>query len=239
MKAAHHVTIIMGASGGLGSAVRCKFGDANHFTYNDIINWSQDQGVSLNVRASVERAAVRLKLDHCIVTRIINCAGVNAIARFDAVSLEQAQRIYQTNALALPLVVQVLRKGGILAKGAVICNVISNAAHIPMSHSLMYNASKAAQEMITRQMARELKEYSIFGVNPNKLAGTGMSAEIDGAVMKLRGWSRKQARAYQLAALPAGVETPPDSLAQFIVELMRGEHHPYITGCIFPYGGPQ
>ena len=127
----------------------------------------------------------------------------------------------------------------LLTPGAAMCNVISNAAHIPMTHSLMYNASKAAQEIVTRQMARELKEYCIFGVNPNKLEGTQMSLEIEAQVRELRGWTEEEARRYQLAALPAGVETPPESLAEFIAGLMRPVHHPYITGCICQYGGPQ
>jgi NAD(P)-dependent dehydrogenase (short-subunit alcohol dehydrogenase family) len=222
-------TIVMGGSGGLGSAV---------MNLIDLsFDFSHEEDVELTSYDSIRYAALKL-FPRNSVDQIINCAGMNCLLPFDEIR-EALEVTMATNAFSLVRVVQALREEKLLMKGARICNVISNAAHIPMTHSLAYNASKAAQEMITRQMARELKEYSIFGVNPNKLAGTPMSRQIEKQVLKLRGWTKEEARKYQLAALPAGKETPPESLARFIVDLMDPIHHPYITGCIFPYGGPQ
>lgn len=229
--------IVMGGSGGLGSAVMKVFADSKTDGDLDLINWSFDTGVDVGSQTAIQLATDHL--DNIIISGIINCAGINLLREFDRLTADEVLRVMTVNAFSLPMVVRTLRAFGRLESGAAICNVISNAAHIPMTHSLAYNASKAAQEMITRQMARELKGYTIFGVNPNKLAGTQMSSQIEAEVLKLRGWSAEEARGYQLAALPAGVETPVDSLAAFIYELMRPIHHPYITGCIFPYGGPQ
>lgn len=222
------ITIIMGGSGGLGKEVAKYFPDAS--------NWSHDTGVDVSDGNSVYLAADKVLDAKCSVQRIINCAGINEINPFDKIF--NLEHIMKVNAFALPSVVQHLRALKVLPSGAVICNVISNAARIPMTHSLAYNMSKAAQEMATRQMARELKEYTIFGVNPNKLWDTGMSRTIEDRVRELRGWTVEEATRYQLAALPAGVETLPSSCAAFIAELMKPIHHPFITGCIFPYGGP-
>jgi NAD(P)-dependent dehydrogenase (short-subunit alcohol dehydrogenase family) len=221
-------TLILGGSGGLGRVVMAHFPGA--------VNWSNETGVNLIDFPSIDSAAGQLPM---AVTRLINCAGANLLLPFSGLHLDALEELMQVNAFALVWVVRELRSQGLLAKGAAICNVVSNAAHIPMTHSLAYNASKAAAEMITRQMARELKDYCIFAVNPNKLAGTPMSREIEAAVCDMRGWTPEEAKRYQLAALPAGVETPPQALAAFIAELMRPVHHPFITGCVFPYGGPQ
>lgn len=225
------VTIVMGGSGGLGKEVMTWFPFA--------VNWSLDTGVDVAAQTSIQMAIEALTDREHTVIRIINCAGVNLLREFDRLTADEVLRVMTINAFSLPMVVRSLRAFDAISKDAVICNVISNAAHMPMTHSLAYNASKAAQEMITRQMARELKGYTIFGVNPNKLEGTPMSHQIEAEVLKLRGWTAEEAMRYQLAALPAGVETPPAALASFIFELMKPTHHPYITGCIFPYGGPQ
>lgn len=230
-------TLIMGGSGGLGREVMHQFPGA--------ANWSLDTDVDLEQPWTISEAASMIDPEHS-VTQLINCAGVNLLYPFDELlaanpdshEAGEIERCMTVNAFAFPRVVAALRRYKALAPGAVLCNVISNAAKIPMTHSLAYNMSKAAQEMATRQMARELKEYSIFGINPNKLIGTGMSLDIEARVLELRGWTAEEAKRYQLAALPAGLETPPAALALFIKQLMHPAHHPFLTGCIVPYGGP-
>lgn len=225
------ITIILGGSGGLGRAVSLHFPDAS--------NWSLDTGVDISSVASVEAAVHRVVRSGEKVSGLINCAGRNFLEPLHSLNVVDAMQLMKVNAFGFFQVLKELKRNNVLLPRFAACNVISNAAHIPMTHSMAYNASKAAQEMITRQMAREWKEYCIFGVNPNKLEGTAMSKHIEESVLKLRGWTPEEAKKYQLAALPAGMETPVLALAQFIADLMRPSHHPFITGCIFPYGGPQ
>jgi hypothetical protein len=53
----------------------------------------------------------------------------------------------------------------------------------------------------------------------------------------LRGWTKEQARAYQLSALPAGEETDPAVLAEFIAFLLSTKaRHKYLAGVDIPYG---
>ncbi len=76
-----------------------------------------------------------------------------------------------------------------------------------------------------------------FGISPNKLAGTEMSADIERQTVELRGWTPEFAREYQLKALPAGAETPPARVAEFIAFLVSDkERHRYLHGTIIPYG---
>lgn len=228
--------VITGASSGLGKAIASalKFQD-NHEELN-IINWSLDQGVDVTDAASIQNIGLPM-LKGEKVDVLINCAGINHIAfipdlleaNWDAVMNTNAKGIFLTTRALLPW----LNCGTIL-------NIVSNASHMPMTSSLAYNASKGAAEIMTRQLSRELIKthgITVFGVSPNKLKNTGMSDYIDKKVMELRGWTAEEARNYQLASLPAGTETDPETLAEFIAFILSSkERHRYFAGCIIPYG---
>lgn len=170
---------------------------------------------------------------------LINCAGVNYIdwlenfdeADWDAVMDANAKGIFKMTQACLPALIK--------SRGTVV-NIVSNASHTPMTCSLAYNASKGAAHIMTLQLARELtKKYGItvFGVSPNKLAGTEMSKEIDEQVVLTRGWAPEFAREYQLKSLLAGAETPPELVAEFVAFLLADkDRHRFLTGCVIPYG---
>lgn len=170
---------------------------------------------------------------------LINNAGINIIdwledveeADWDSVMDVNAKGIFKMTQACLPM----LKK----SQGTVV-NIVSNAAHMPMTCSLAYNASKGAAHIMTLQLARELTRkhnITVFGIAPNKLSGTGMSDSIDEQVVRTRGWTREYAHKYQLNGLLTGEETPPEALAGFLAYLLQDKkYHKYLTGCILPYG---
>jgi len=181
---------------------------------------------------------------------LVNCAGVNYIEWFDHADMNQFDRLMAINVKAGLMLTQNLIGlkppfGGIESKdwfngtGAIL-NIVSNASHVPMTNSAFYNASKGAFHIATLSLARELRKthgICVFGISPNKLAGTGMSDYIEGRVPALRGWTPEEAAKYQLSALPAGEETDPSVLADFIAYLLAEPiRHKYLTGTIIPYG---
>jgi NAD(P)-dependent dehydrogenase (short-subunit alcohol dehydrogenase family) len=224
--------VITGGSSGLG---QCIVDAGSQHTF---IDWSLSTNVDVRDERSIERAADDLKHDKVDV--LIQCAGINAIDYLLNVERAAWDNVMNTNARGLYMVAKELLPW--LAPGGTILNIVSNASHVPMTASAAYNASKGAAEILTRQMARELKkthDITVFGISPNKLAGTAMSNYIDKRVVELRGWTQEQAQAYQLAALPAGEETDPATLAEFILFLLSNkQRHKYLNGCIIPYGGP-
>lgn len=175
---------------------------------------------------------------------LINCAGVNHITPFEHLEGKDWERLMDTNAKSIFMLTQaalpLLSRGSGRPEGGTVLNIVSNAAHMPMTHSLAYNASKAAALMITLQMARELFKthgLTVFSISPNKLAGTQMSRYIEGAVPAMRGWTPEEAEVYQRNALPIGQETDPAVLAEFIGFLLSTkERHRYLHGCNLPYG---
>lgn len=170
---------------------------------------------------------------------LINNAGVNTIgfledfaeSDWDHVMDVNAKGIFKMTQACLPLLAK--------NKGTVV-NIVSNAAHVPLTGSLAYNASKGAAHIMTLQLARELTKrhgITVFGIAPNKLSGTGMSKDIEEQVCKSRGWTPEYARQYQLNALLAGEETDPASIADLVAYLLKSKNnHKYLTGCVIPYG---
>lgn len=205
----------------------------------DVTGWSLDSGVDVRDDISVKKAAAD-SLRAGPFNLLINCAGVNYINWHEDTPLEEWDRVMDTNALALWLTTKELLKVGAFNRPATILNIVSNASHKPMTNSAAYNASKGAAHILTLQMDRELRPrhgISVFGISPNKLAGTGMSNYIDERVCELRGWTREQADAYQRSALPAGEETDPGTLAEFIAFLVSTrQRHKYLAGTVIPYG---
>jgi len=224
--------VITGASSGLGRAIFDKMEADNH----RLTNWPLNTGVNITDFVSTQAAAKELPAK---VDVLINCAGVNGIDFMPEVAEAEWDRIMDTNAKGIFLCSQALLPK---LRGGTILNIVSNAAHLAMTSSAAYCASKAAAWQLTRQMARELIKthgITVFSVSPNKLAGTAMSHTIDRRVCALRGWTPEQAKKYQLDALPAGEETDVSTLAEFIAFLLSTkERHKYLNGCDIQYGGP-
>jgi|TARA_R110000823_G_scaffold104993_3_gene223224 NAD(P)-dependent dehydrogenase (short-subunit alcohol dehydrogenase family) len=219
--------LITGSKSGLGKAMREELESQGHEVFG------YDMQDSCDVR-NPDKSKLPEEIDV-----LINNAGVNIInwledfveAEWDMVMDTNAKGIYMMSRACLPKLIE--------SKGTIV-NIVSNAAHMPMTCSLSYNASKAAAHIMTKQLARELTKkngITVFGIAPNKMSGTGMSGSIDDQVVKTRGWSKEYAQEYQLNGLLTGEETPPGLLAEFIAYLLQDkDHHKFLTGCILPYG---
>tara|TARA_R110000782_G_scaffold262178_3_gene354112 strand:+ start:344 stop:1018 length:675 start_codon:yes stop_codon:yes gene_type:complete len=218
--------LITGSSKGLGKAMKDELQNQGH----TVIDFNLENGD--DVRWPLTASSINVDV-------LINNAGVNIIDWLENFEESDWDKVMDTNAKGIYMMTRACLPSLIENKGTVL-NIVSNAAHMPMTCSLAYNASKGAAHIMTLQLARELtKKYGItvFGIAPNKLAGTGMSDDIDEQVVKTRGWPKEYAQKYQLNGLLTGEETPPKRLAEFVAYLLQTkEHHKYLTGCIIPYG---
>jgi NAD(P)-dependent dehydrogenase (short-subunit alcohol dehydrogenase family) len=218
--------LVTGSSSGLGLSLVAALRSQSHLVYE------YDMKDGRDVRYPPPMMPPALDV-------LINCAGINHIEWIDKLQDGDWDRVMDINAKGIYKMSQACLPALIRSTGTIV-NIVSNVAHVPMTCSLAYNASKAAALMMTLQMARELtKRYGItvFGVAPNKMAGTYMSRYIEANVPRVRGWTAEEAAAYQAQSLLAGAETPPSEVANFIAYLLGSkERHRYLTGCIIPYG---
>lgn len=176
-----------------------------------------------------------------MVDGVINCAGINKQDWIEQIDPGDWLKLMQVNCLAPVLVAgDLLNSKKIRTPGSFVCNIVSNASHLPMTASNAYNASKGALHIATLQMARELTPkhgISVFGVSPNKLAGTGMSKQIEREVQRVRGWTPEFAHEYQVKSLLNKQETPPQVVADFIIGIVNNPGVTrFLSGCILPIG---
>lgn len=219
--------LVTGSSSGLGAALCVALRDAGHFVYEYDFLHGDDVTNPSSWLVGVD------ELD-----ALINCAGINDNRWFEEVGPNDFFRLMDVNAFSFVKMTQALLTPLKASRGFVI-NIVSNAAAMPMTSSLSYNASKAAALMITKQMAHELTPkygITVFSVSPNKLAGTEMSRQIEQNVQKVRGWSPEFAKEYQCKALMHGLETPPEAVAELISSLLTQGNALYLSGCDIPFG---
>jgi NAD(P)-dependent dehydrogenase (short-subunit alcohol dehydrogenase family) len=220
-------TLVIGADGGLGTEVCSQMSRVG-----DVVPFERDIRQPKHIKNFLSYQQP--------FNNVVYCAGVNYISKFDDIVEDQFFESMDVNCFGFARLIKQMREQQKLTSYSHACLVTSNAANIAMSHSLSYNCSKAAANMMIRQLGRELrvKDVTVFGVAPNKLRGTGMSLDIEVQVMEMRGWTAVEAAEYQINALPARQETEPKECAHFIMQLMT-HHHFTLHGTILPYGGPQ
>lgn len=220
--------LVTGSASGLGRSICFVLEAAGH----EVIDY--DSLHNNDVRAPSPWLDGISKLDV-----LINCAGINEIDWLENFEPDQWDRVMDINAKGIYMMTRALLPQLIASKGTVL-NIVSNAAHMPMTCSAAYNASKGAALILTKQLARELTKkhgITVFSVSPNKLRGTGMSDSIDDQVVKTRGWSKEYAQQYQIQGLLTGKETPPEAVAEFVAFLLSSKaRHEYLSGCDLQYG---
>lgn len=221
--------LITGANSGLGLAMAQRLQEAGHLVL------SFDKAMGMDV-ANPDPDIIS-RIEHLDV--LINNAGINLIDWLENFTEQQWDDVMNVNAKGIFMMTKALLPQLIASKGTVL-NVVSNAAHMPMTCSLAYNASKGAAHIMTLQLARELTKkhgITVFGIAPNKLRGTGMSQSIDEQVVRTRGWTAEFAHQYQLNGMLTGEETDPAVIADLVAFLLsKKENHKYLSGCILPCG---
>lgn len=220
--------IVTGSASGLGKAISDNLKEKGY----DVIDFDVATGQDVtNPNATLLGFNQR-------IDGIINCAGINSNEWFEKVKPDDLRYVMDVNAFSMVYMTQAYLPNLIASKGFVL-NIVSNAAHIPMTSSLAYNASKAAALMITKQMAHELTPkfgITVFSISPNKLRGTGMSKQIEDNVCKTRGWTHEFAAEYQKKALMHGLETEPQAIADYIVHLLDTGNWKFMSGTDIPFG---
>ena len=191
-KLAGKVAVVTGASKGIGAGI------AKHFAAEGaavVVNYSsakQDAdrvvdeiakrggtaiAIQANVskKAEVERLFAEAEKAFGKVDILVNNAGVYEFVPVEEVSEQQFHRMFDTNVLGMLLVTQEALKHFKSGGGSII-NMSSLASSLTPPTAVVYNATKAAVDAVTRTLAKELgpRKIRVNSINPGMVITEGV-----------------------------------------------------------------
>lgn len=239
------VAVVTGGAGGIGSAICRKLADSGMSVvvgYNRSEEAAQQLAYSLPGKGHSARPAPVTDSAELVVLAqgigkdygrcdvLVNCAGTTRFVRHpDLEALDDAliDTILTTNvrgAFATVRAFRPLLEKSQLQGGGVVVNISSAAATLAMGSNVMYCASKAALDNMTKSLARALAPLiRVVSVSPG-LVDTEFVKSMDPA------WHDEQAARTPLGRL-ATPEEIADAVAAAILAMTAA------TGCIFLVDG--
>ena len=232
------VAVVTGASKGIGAGIAKGLAAAGAAV---VVNYSSSKtgadrvvaeitakgGRAIAVQGDVSRAPdVRRLLEETkkafgSLDVLVNNAGVFKFEPIEAVTEDEFHREFNTNVLGSILTIQeALRHFG--PEGGSIINVSSIASFNPPQMSLVYSATKAAMDSITRVLSRELgpRKIRVNSINPGV-------TETEGA-LQTEFFGSEDAK--QMASnTPLGRFAKPQDIAPTVV-FLASEASAWITG---------
>ncbi|WP_118178552.1 SDR family NAD(P)-dependent oxidoreductase [Paraburkholderia phosphatilytica] len=239
------VAVVTGATGGLGAQICRTLADAG---YRVVAGYRSSAETALALveglphgghcalAAPVTDSAALARLAADVGARygrcdvLVNCAGTTRfVAHEDLDGLDDAliDDVLATNVRGPFAMVRALRPllaKSTLAGGAAVINISSIAAQTAMGSNVIYCASKAALDNLTKSLARALSpEIRVVSVSPG-LVDTEFVKSMDAA------WRDEQA-----SRTPLGRLAQPDEIAHAVLAAVRDLR--FTTGCVLPVDG--
>lgn len=164
------VVLVSGSKGDIGKAVSKQLEDIGY----RIIGFDLP-----DVDISSENSVLKALKEKPIIDIAINCAGINKYETFD---IQSGKDTFDVNVFGS---YNLQTHCGRMTK-RIFIDIISNSAIRPRNDSVWYCASKAAQQMIVRQQARENNRDGnrciTYGINFGMISGTRNFDDITEAV---------------------------------------------------------
>jgi 3-oxoacyl-[acyl-carrier protein] reductase len=188
------VAVVTGASKGIGAGIAKEFAEAGASV---VVNYASDkQGADRVVDEITKRGGKAIAIQGNVAKKadvdklfseaekafgkidiVVNNAGVYEFMPLEQVSEQQFHRMFDTNVLGILLVTQEGLKH-FNANGGSIINISSLASSLTPPTGVIYNATKAAVDAITRTLAKELgpRKIRVNSINPGMVVTEGVLA---------------------------------------------------------------
>jgi len=176
---------------------------------------------SVTKKADVERLFAETKRAFGKIDVLVNNAGVYAFNPLEKVTEEDYRKHFDTNVLGMLLVTQEALKY-FNSDGGSIINIGSVVSSLTPPTSVIYSASKAAVDAITRTLAKELgpRKIRVNSINPGVVITEGSTAG---------GFTEGEFRAMFESQAPLGRVGKPEDIASAAVFFASGDSS-WITG---------
>ncbi len=231
-KLANKVAVVTGASKGIGASIALHLAAEGAAV---VVNYSSSKagadkvvaeitskgGKAVAVQANVALQADILRLfaetkkAFGQVDVLVNNAGIYEFSPLSEITAEHYHRQFDLNVLGLVLTTQEAVKH-FNPKGGSIINISSIVATLALPNALVYNATKASVDVITKTLAKELgpRKIRVNSVNPGMVETEGV---------KSAGISDSDMRTQMEQQTPLGRIGQPEDIAPAVVFLASSD----------------
>ena len=234
------ITLVTGASRGIGKAVAKRFAKEGHFVIgtatsekgaaliNDYLQDSGGIGRVLDVRdaAHIEKLFEEIESVYGAVQVLVNNAGITQDGLLMRMKAEDWDNVIDTNLSSVYRMSKRAIRGMMKSRRGRIINISSVVAQMGNAGQSNYAATKAGVEGFSRTLAREIgsRQITVNSVAPG-LIETDMTDEMDERLLNS-----------MLDAVPIGRLGQPEDIAAAVLFLASDEAS-YITGAVIPVNG--
>ncbi len=236
------VTLVTGASRGIGKAICLKFAAEGAIVYAGVRNintqfelpkeFSESGGKIIPVKLDVcsidniKECIITIKKNHGRIDVLVNNAGITILERLEMIASESIESIYSTNVFGMINVtknaMRLLKK----SSSPVIINMSSIMAAESDIGQTVYAGSKAATESMTRTWA---KEYSPIGLRVNAIAPGNVNTDMFNII------SEEDLKT-ELTKIGLGRIAEPEEIAN-VALFLASDMSSYITGEVINVNG--
>ena len=234
------ITLVSGASRGIGKAVAKRFAKQGHFVIgtattekgaaaiDEYLHESGGIGRVLNVcdQEQIDKLFEEIESVYGAVQVLVNNAGMTQDGLLMRMKDEDWDKVIDTNLTSIYRMSKRAVRGMMKARRGRIINITSVVAQMGNAGQANYAASKAGVEGFTRTLAREVgsRQVTINCVAPG-LIETDMTDELDERLLNS-----------MLDAVPIGRLGQPEDVAA-AVSFLASEEASYITGAVLAVNG--
>ncbi|WP_201529711.1 MULTISPECIES: 3-oxoacyl-ACP reductase FabG [Psychrobacter] len=234
------ITLVTGASRGIGKAVAKRFAKEGHFVIgtattekgaaliDSYLHDSGGIGRVLDVRdsAQIDKLFEEIESVYSAVQVLVNNAGITQDGLLMRMKDEDWENVVDTNLSSVYRMSKRAVRGMMKARRGRIINISSVVAQMGNAGQSNYAATKAGVEGFSRTLAREIgsRQVTINCVAPG-LIETDMTDELDERLLNS-----------MLDAVPIGRLGQPEDIAAAVLFLASDEAS-YITGAVIPVNG--
>lgn len=234
------ITLVTGASRGIGKAIAKRFAKQGHFVIGtattpqgaqSIDEYLHDAGgigrvLDVTNQEQIEKLFEEIESVYGSVQVLVNNAGISQDGLLIRMKDEDWGKVVDTNLTAIYRMSKRAMRGMMKARKGRIINITSVVAEMGNAGQANYAATKAGVEGFSRTLAREIgsRQVTVNCVAPG-LIETDMTDELDERLLNS-----------MLDAVPVGRLGQPEDVAA-AVSYLASDEASYVTGAVIPVNG--